>query len=73
MKSRYPSGSVNRPKHNSTPLSQTRYEDLMRQMGQVFTQAEEGATTAKQQAIADIHEMLSSHGLSVEDLECDYL
>ena len=45
----------------------------MRHMGQVFTQAEEGATTAKQQAIADIHEMLSSHGLSVEDLECDHL
>lgn len=45
----------------------------MRQMGRLFTQTEEGATADKQQAIADIHEMLSRHGLSVEDLECDHL
>jgi len=68
MKSRYSGDRLTRQKHNSTPLSQTRYEDLMRQMGQLFTQDEEGPN-GKQQAIAEIQGLMTKYGLSIEDLE----
>ena len=41
----------------------------MRQMGQLFTHADEGATHSKQQAIAEIQLLMTEHGLSVQDLE----
>lgn len=69
MKSRHPGGRFVRPLQNSTPLSQARYEDLLREMGQLFAQADENADSRKQSVIIEIQALMKQHGLDVQDLE----
>ncbi|MBQ0917934.1 hypothetical protein KBW71_05725 [Hydrogenophaga aromaticivorans] len=64
-----PSGFPGHSNRRPEPLSEQRYQDLLKNASAFFASAVDATEEERQAAIDDINELMSKHGLTANDLK----